>query len=182
MTTYTEAQVRANLVAICNWGISNHTQFTYSEGPKRMVGVKTPFVLPMISDCSAWITKIASWCGIPDPNGVNYNGTGYTGTLLSHNTHITKAEVLPGDVVVYGPGTGWHTAMIVSVDSHGNLLSCSMGQNGDPSLVWVCPPVGVPAAGHSVDNRKPQTFLRLNLNVVDVMHTPPVAPVKNAKE
>jgi len=137
-----------------------------------MMGVNTPFLLPMTSDCSAWITKIASWTGLPDPNGQNYNGQGYTGTLLSHNKHIAKAQVQPGDVVVYGAGTGVHTAMIVSVDLHGNLLSCSMGQNGDPSYCWVGTPVAAPVNGHPIDNRQPQTFLRLNLNVVGTLHAP----------
>jgi len=200
MTTYTEAQVRANLAATCYWAVTNHGRFSYSEGPQRMEAVHRPYALPIISDCSAWITSICSWNGLTDPNGMKYNGSGYTGTLLSHNKQIDKSQVQPGDIVVYGPGTGAHTAMIVGVDVHRNMLSCSMGQNGDPSYVWVNAPIGAPAYNHPVDGRQPQRFLRLNLNVVgavasipgtvhtqpDVPHAPAapaalVAPVKGEK-
>jgi len=77
---------------------------------------------------------------------LNYNGYGYTGTLLSHGTKITLAEVQPGDVIVYGPGTGWHTAIIV--ESGSDPLTVSMGQQGEPAYVRV-----------SQDGRLPQTYL-----------------------
>ena len=81
-----------------------------------------------------------------------------TGTLLSHDEHIALfrtnlkevkvEEVLPGDLVVYGPGTGEHVALVVA-QGNGDPITISMGKQGDPSVVRV-----------SQDGRTPQTYLR----------------------
>jgi hypothetical protein len=139
--------LRDEIVKAARWGVANHKHFTYSEGPERMEAVHKPYQLPIISDCSSWVTSCYSWAGAPDPNGLNYNGTGYTGTLLSHGERIPLSEVQPGDIIVYGPGTGWHTAIVVQPGQ--DPLTVSMGQNGDPSFVRV-----------SQDGRQPQTYLR----------------------
>ena len=140
-TTYTLQQVQENLVATMNWGVKHHGQFKYSEGKDRMEAVRKPFALPITSDCSSWVTSICFWNGLNDPNGLKFNGQGYTGTLLSHLPHIDKSKVRVGDLVVYGGGTGTHVAMVANVDAHGNILTCSMGQDGDPSWTWVNKPV-----------------------------------------
>lgn len=135
------------------WGVRCHGYFTYSEGPERMSNMDEPGTLPIISDCSAWVTRCYKWAGAADPNGLGYNGEGYTGTLLAHGQHIPLSEAEPGDVIVYGPGTGWHTALLVH-DFDGTFnqkdpLTVSMGQQGDPSFVRV-----------SQDGRLPQNYLR----------------------
>jgi len=71
--------------------------------------------------------------------------------------------VQPGDVIVYGPGTGWHTAIIVEAGS--DPLTVSMGQNGDPSYVRV-----------SQDGRLPQTYLRFIPKDANVPAPTPVPP------
>ena len=139
--------VRQEIVKAARWGVDNHAHFTYSEGPERMEAVHKPYQLPIISDCSSWVTSCYSWAGAPDPNGMNYNGTGYTGTLLNHGIQIPLSQVQPGDVIVYGPGTGLHTAIVVEPGA--DPLTVSMGQNGDPSYVRV-----------SQDGRQPQRYLR----------------------
>ena len=134
---------RDELVALANKSVAQHANFTYAE-IRPMKLTKTG---PWIGDCSTFVTWLYWMCGLPDPNGLNYNGTGYTGTLLSHGTKIPLAEVQPGDVIVYGPGTGWHTAIVVEAGP--DPMTVSMGQQGDPSRVRV-----------SQDGRLPQTFLR----------------------
>ncbi len=177
-TTYTLQQVQANLVATMNWGVKHHGQFKYSEGKDRMEAVRKPFALPITSDCSSWVTSICFWNGLNDPNDLKFNGQGYTGTLLSHLPHIDKSKARVGDLVVYGAGTGTHVAMIANIDAHGNILTCSMGQDGDPSWTWVNKPVN-PAPQFakitSVDGRTPQTFLRTDLTVVGTLHLAPAA-------
>ena len=160
--------LRDKIVAAAKWGVENHTHFTYSEGPLRMEAVHKPYQLPITSDCSAWVTVCYSWAGAPDPNGCNYNGYGYTGTLLSHGTKIPLSEVQPGDVIVYGPGTGWHTAIIVEAGS--DPLTVSMGQQGDPSYVRV-----------SQDGRLPQTYLRFVPADAKPPTPTPVPPKPNPK-
>ena len=177
-TTYTIQQVQQNLLNTMNWGVAHHTGFTYSEGKNRMTAVRKPFVLPITSDCSSWVTSLCFWNGLNDPNGLKFNGQGYTGTLLDHLPHIDKKQVRVGDLVVYGAGTGDHVAMVANVDANGNILTCSMGQNGDPSWCWVNKPVKPNAQfAHitAVDGRTPQTFLRTDLTVVGTVHVAPAA-------
>ena len=141
--------VRADIVKWAKWGVDNRASFTYTEDGRRMSGVHAPGITPCICDCSAFVTYCYSWAGAPDPNGQGYNGQGYTGTLLSHGTSITKAQAVPGDVIVYGKGTGDHTALIVEAGN--DPMTVSMGEQGDPNYVRV-----------SLDGRQPQRFLRFN--------------------
>jgi len=159
---------RQAIVEWAKWAVTNHEHFNYTEGPERMsaIGVWPP-KFPMAMDCSAFVT----WCywiaGATDPNGMGYDHEGYTGTLL-HGLEIPLAQVQPGDVIVYGPGTGWHTALVVQAGH--DPLTVSMGQQGDPSLVHV-----------SQDGREPQRYLRFHTGAATV-RTPeillpkPVAP------
>jgi hypothetical protein len=177
--------VRNIIVDWAKWGVDNHLHFNYTEGPQRMSAINVwPPKFPIYADCSASVTLWYNLAGAPDPNGNHYNGYGYTGTLLSHGTHIPLAHVVPGDVVVYGPGTGWHTALVVEV--HGqDVLTISHGQQGDPSYVWVNAPHTVPSHSYGVDGRLPQTYLRFNTIAVNTIHKPsdlgappkPVPPV-----
>ena len=86
--------------------------------------------------------------------------------LLAHGRKIALKDVIPGDVIVYGPGTGWHTALVVDVSGLNakNPLTISHGQQGDPSYVHV-----------NQDGRMPQTYLRFNTNAINAqsIHTPP---------
>jgi len=165
--------VRNNIVAWAHWGVKNKAHFIYSEGPQRMSAIGVwPIRFPITADCSATFTYWYWLGGAADPNKLGYTHQGYTGTLLSAGKHIPIADVLPGDAVVYGPSTGWHVGIVVEV--HGtDILTVSMGQNGDPSYVWVNAPKTVPARGFAHDGRTPQTFLRFDTTQV---HAPKPIP------
>jgi len=181
----TAVDTRSNQIAWAKWTVANKAKhvFEYSEGSNRMSAIGVwPLKFPITIDCSAYCTWLAWVSGAPDPNGLNFDHEGYTGTFLSHEEHIALfaknakgvlvEEVIPGDYVVYGPGTGEHVAFIVEV--HGeDILTVSMGENGDPSYVWVNAPKTVPSQGHPVDGRLPQTFLRPVTMSTGVVHTPP---------
>lgn len=64
------------------------------------------------SDCSQWVTSIYYACGLPDPNGNTYRG-GYTGTLGQHGKAISRAELQPGDLILYGPWPHHHVEVWV---------------------------------------------------------------------
>lgn len=66
------------------------------------------------SDCSSWVTSVYKSCGLPDPNAYRYTG-GYTGTLVSGGTPVSSPK--PGDLVIYGSGTGHHVEMYVGPGS-----------------------------------------------------------------
>ena len=137
-------------------------QETYTQGAQRMEAIgQWPLHFPLNTDCSGFVTLLAWLAGICDPNQCGYNHTGYTGTLLSHNRHITIDQVQPGDLVVYGGGTGEHTAIVIEVHGH-DIMTVSYGDNNGAIYCWVNAPHLVPDKGVPVDGRTPQTFLRLN--------------------
>lgn len=51
-------------------------------------------------DCSAFATLCDKAAGEPDPNGLNYNPIGWTGTLWAHGKETNNPQ--PGDLCFYG--------------------------------------------------------------------------------
>lgn len=77
---------------------------------------------------------VAKWAGAPDPNGAGYDGSGFTGTLLSHLPHIEAQDAKQGDFIVYGPGTGEHVVMLLAdMANHPNPPIASHGEESAPS-------------------------------------------------
>lgn len=137
---------RPAIVASAFWLSKQRSRCVYSEGPERMSAINRPFVVPAVMDCSAFVTVCYNWAGAPDPNHLGYDYEGYTGTLLSAGEHLALfsynglrqriEDVRPGDVVVFGPGTGVHCALIVALGD-GDPITISMGRPGDPNVVRV---------------------------------------------
>ena len=132
------------------WGVTHTAEIHYSEGAARSEWLHKPKgTLPMTTDCSGFVTACYKWSGLPDPNGLSYKQVGYTGTLLQHAPHVftDKAKAKVGDLIVYGPGTGEHVAVIVGPGA--DPLTVSHGDEAGPELVRV-----------SQDGRMPQRILR----------------------
>ena len=134
--------VRPDIVAWAKWAVANRSHFHYAEIRPMPLTVK----FPIVTDCSGFATWVYRQAGAHDPNKLQYNGRGYTGTLLAAGKKTTMAKAKPGDLIVYGPGTGWHVAIIIEPGP--NALTISMGREGDPSYVHV-----------NEDGRHPQTVL-----------------------
>jgi len=143
------SDTRNAVVEWAKWLMEHKAQMNYSEGGDRLAAIgEWPPKFPINTDCSGFVTLCYWLAGAPDPTNSNYGShEGYTGTELNIGTEIPKQLVEPGDAIVYGPGTGWHTALIVEAGE--DPLTISMGQQGDPSLVRV-----------SQDGRQPQRYLR----------------------
>ena len=139
--------VRSQIVAWSRWGVAHEPLIHYQEIRPMPLTAK----LPLTTDCSGFVTLCYYLAGAPDPNGLGYDGQGYTGTLLQHGQHIGLAQVEPGDAIVYGPATGWHTALII--EGGADPLTISHGDEAGPSIVRV-----------SQDGREPQTYLRFATN------------------
>jgi len=62
---------------------------------------------------------------------------GFTGSFLEYLPHYTDGRAAyVGAVVVFGPGTGHHMAMVHTRDTKtGNPLLCSQGSEPDPRLI-----------------------------------------------
>lgn len=83
-------------------------------------------------DCSEAVTLICRLSGLRDPNGLNYDGQGFTGTLLKHLPHYTDPNrARPGALVVFGGGDGRHVAMVYE-HSKTDPLMFSHGTEADP--------------------------------------------------
>lgn len=59
------------------------------------------------SDCSLEVTAFCHSAQVPDPNGLAYK-SGYTGSLAGHLKEITRAQLKPGDLVIYFLGSNSH--------------------------------------------------------------------------
>jgi hypothetical protein len=123
------AGVRERIVANGRWGVEHEPQIHYRES-RPIDGLGHPHKLPLTTDCSGFVTDCYQWAGAPDPNGNNYNGQGYTGTMLSHCRHIPASAVQPGDLVVWGPFPGEHVALVI--EPGGDPLLVSHGQESGP--------------------------------------------------
>jgi hypothetical protein len=100
----------------------------YTQGSNRMEGVTQkiePPAYPHHGDCSS-IATWAYWVSeYPDPNGLGYNGTGYTGTLQDHGVAVSRANLKRGDLVFYSNPD--HVAVYV-----GNGRVIGFGGQGGP--------------------------------------------------
>lgn len=66
-------------------------------------------------DCSSSVTLIYKKANLPDPNGRNYDGQGYTGTLVQHGRRVNYGGI--GDLNFYGDqggGVPKHVTITVS--------------------------------------------------------------------
>jgi hypothetical protein len=123
---------RSEIVRACLWTVANNHAATYSEGAERLYSLTHPYTLPFISDCSAGVTDMFRWGGARDPNGLNYGGDPYTGTLIAHGKLIAAKSVRSADVGIIGPGTGWHAVLVTQGGS--DPMVWSMGEQGDPHI------------------------------------------------
>jgi hypothetical protein len=103
-------------------------------------------------DCSEAVTCLCKWAGLHDPNGLHYNGSGYTGTLLAHLPHYsdpTKAKV--GALCVFGPAPGEHVAMVMEPGANPVMWSHG-GESG---------PIRISFERERAVHRRPATFLSI---------------------
>lgn len=128
-TAHPESVLRAKVVAWAKWGVKNEPSIHYRETRPMPLTAK----LPLTTDCSGFVTLCYKLAGLPDPNGLNYNGTGYTGTLINKGKQVGHPQV--GDIVVYGGGTGHHTAVVVEAGA--DPLTVSHGWEGGPLYIRV---------------------------------------------
>lgn len=145
---------RQRIVKWARWGVDNTARIHYTENPDRAgwLHEKPHNRLPLSTDCSGFATLCYRLSGCKDPNGLGYVSLGYTGTLLDHANRAGKvftdvAKAKRGDLIVYGPGTGEHVAIVVEAGN--DPLTVSHGDERGPEYVKV-----------SQDGRRPQRICR----------------------
>jgi len=104
------------------------------------------------ADCSEMTTEICRWAGLRDPNGLNYARAGFTGTMLASLPHYSdQSKAAIGALVVFGPGTGQHVAMVMEPGT--DPLLFSHGSEAGPRAIRLSDE----RTGHS----PPVTFLSI---------------------
>lgn len=127
-------------VDVAEWLLSIGQPHDYTEEDDRKVpdedrfeGIdykKVPPEYPETGDCSSTVTYTYWVVGAPDPNGLGYDGTGYTGTLVQHGERVESPA--GNDLVFYsdgsrGKGVATHVALYM-----GDGKVFSHGQAGPP--------------------------------------------------
>src|SRR5437762_842516 len=116
------AAQRQHLLSLADFLISRAGQVHYAQiRPMRTVHLHEQELDSLLAhggaitmDCSEAVTCLCKWAGLHDPNGLGYDGAGYTGTLLGHLPHYTDPrQANVGALVVFGPPPGDHVAMVL---------------------------------------------------------------------
>jgi cell wall-associated NlpC family hydrolase len=123
------SDVRGRIVAAARWGIGNESRIHYGE--IRPIPLERR--LPLTTDCSGFVTLCYFLAGAPDPNGLGYDGRGWTGTLMERMENVDAGAVERGDVVVFGEYPGRHCALVLAPGD--DPLLCSHGQERGPVAI-----------------------------------------------
>jgi hypothetical protein len=135
-------KLRKRIIRAAMLGHKHEPQVHYTMGARRWDGITNHCrahrgQFPRWADCSSFV----SWCiwdalGGPNAgpdvvNGQSWKG-GYTGTMKNNGRRVPGglANALPGDLVLYGEGTGKHVTIVV-----GKNKVVSHGSEGGPYLV-----------------------------------------------
>lgn len=129
---------RQAIVNAAMWGKYNRSEMNYvsnmhssSHLSQRLTDFAPPLNIPNYTDCSGF----AGWCyksaRANDPSQTNWSNI-WTGTLWSHGTAVTVANLEAGDLVFYGnpASTSGHVAVYVGF---GKVVS--FGSPGGPWIV-----------------------------------------------
>lgn len=122
-----EDRVRAGCVELFHLLVAHAASVHYPAGDKRTRSIRaitTRLELELLLessrgltiDCSQTVTLVAHVAGARCPNGgyaAHWADDGYTGTLLDGCARITASQARPGDLRVYGGGTGHHVGMVL---------------------------------------------------------------------
>lgn len=130
------AQLRQKIAVEARWAISHAPDIHYTEGGLRMGWVRAHALkLPAYEDCSSSITGLYCVAGAPDPNGLGYDGQGYTGTMMQHCRRLAGAgAAMLCDLVIWldAQGDSHHVAMVIDQVGNDDPILYSHGSEGGP--------------------------------------------------
>lgn len=120
-----EGTVRGRIVDIAKSTLSRAGRDIHYEQRRPIVG--TLKQSPVYTDCSGFATVVYRDAGAPDPNGHQYDGQGYTGTLWSYGRAVSTPK--PGDLAFYGnpSSTKAHVAIVINASE-----AIGLGSEGGP--------------------------------------------------
>jgi cell wall-associated NlpC family hydrolase len=115
-----EQALRGAIVAEAYWALANNGLFVYRQYRPMPASLRVKEARDEV-DCSTLVTLCYKAAGAIDPNGLGYNGQGYTGSQWGRGEAIASPQ--PGDVAFYGNmgnGIPSHEALVVD---GGNVIS-----------------------------------------------------------
>ena len=135
-------KLRLRIIRAARLGHKHAPQVHYTMGARRWDGITNRCrahrgQFPRYADCSSFVT----WCiwdalggpnAGPDVVNAQFWKGGYTGTMKNNGRRVPGglANALPGDLVLYGAGTGKHVTIVVAKNK-----VISHGSEGGPYLV-----------------------------------------------
>jgi NlpC/P60 family len=131
----TVMHTRRELVRLGRHCAENQATIHYAETRPIPIDV-APGDYNFTTDCSGFVTILARWAGLPDPNGRHYDGSGNTRTLLDNLTHIDKSQTWRGDLCVFGKYPGEHVVLLLEGGTRqDDPQVVSHGQEAGPLIV-----------------------------------------------
>jgi len=123
--------MRQAVVDAAMYGYGQRAYMHYTQDSRRMTDFAPPPNVPNWTDCSGFATWCYKTAGAPDPNGLGYNGYGFTGTMLKHGRNVSLSGPLrKADLIFYGRPVVTHVAIYV-----GNGRVVSFGSEPGPLLL-----------------------------------------------
>jgi hypothetical protein len=135
-------KLRLRIIRAARLGHKHAAQVHYTMGARRWDGITNRCrahrgQFPRYADCSSFV----SWCiwdalggpnAGPDVVNASFWKGGYTGTMKNNGRRVPGglANALPGDLVLYGAGSGKHVTIVVAKNK-----VISHGSEGGPYLV-----------------------------------------------
>lgn len=114
--------IRSSLITWAEWYVARGGSYAQLRPYQRDVPAKTP----LRNDCSGSAAHLLRLAGGPDPNGRNFDGHGYTGTMQGRGRKIDLAgapgNLLPGDLIFYGDQGGGVAAHVELALDRGRLF------------------------------------------------------------
>jgi hypothetical protein len=119
----------------CRRALMNARNWHYRQArPMQSLGRNPDTII--YSDCSEGATAVYYWAAqqtgypVPDPNGNDYDGTGWTGTLWVNNPPC-QAPYRVGDLALYS-SNGGHVTVCINAGDTSTALWWSNGSEGGP--------------------------------------------------
>ena len=123
--------IRDRIVAVAREMLSRSARYTYGTAirpyPPDIFSEAAYHTL----DCSSFATLVYKTARAPDPNNLDYNGAGYTGTMRRNPNGRWTNTPLPGDLVHYGRSRTQDNAAADHVGIYiGDGMQIQMGGSG----------------------------------------------------
>ncbi len=142
-----ELKLRRGIVENANFWIANPNLTTYAEvRPIPLHKLKSREL--NVTDCSGWIIGMYFAAGAPDPSGNGYDGSGFTGSFVSHLRQVAVRDNLQvGDIVTFGPGDAAHASLVIHAGDGSDIIMGSDGNDAGPTRITLDNEIAVRKAG-----------------------------------